>query len=189
MIEFRDWLKEEKLIESFEIKDNYKRLSKSEADKYWLEMMNTTEDLLPGFYASYSQLKCYIVKNEGREYFIYSYVQNSFLEIHFVDTSDISDETSTSNKGLTKNSQPVFGAVMSIVLKELEDRPLRKIKISAPDGREKLYKKIIDKTLKKYNIEKDITMIMSKDASQRNKYDYLLEKYITNSYITIERFK
>lgn len=180
---FREYLAEEKLIESFEIKDNYKRLSKSEADKYWVKILDTTEDQLPGFYASKMQLKCYIVKNERREYFIYSYIENAFLEIHFIDIDTKIDGTENNNKGLTKNSQPVFGAVMSIVIKELEERPSRKVKITAPDGRETLYKKIIDKTLKKYDIEKDIKINKSKNDKNDVKHHFLLE---SNEIIFIE---
>lgn len=183
MKKFREWYNEEQLIESFELKDNYKRLSKSEADKHWMKIFNTTEEQLPGLYASMSQLKCYIVKNEGREYFIYSYINNTFLEIHFIDINTKVDGTENHNKGLTKNSQPVFGAVMSIVLKELEERPSRKIKISAPDGRETLYKKIIDKTLKKYNIEKDIKISKSKNDENEVKHDFVLE---SNEYSFVE---
>ncbi len=185
MIKFREWYNEEQLIESFEIKDNYKRLSKSEADKYWMKIFNTSEDQLPGLYSSKSQLKCYIVKNEEREYFIYSYIDNSFFEIHFIDVDIKIDGKENSNKGLTKNSQPVFGAVMSIVLKELEERPLRKIKISAPEGRETLYKKIIDKTLKKYNIEKDIKITKTQDNGEI-KHHFLLERLGCTKFIFIE---
>lgn len=125
---FREYLAEEKLIESFEIKDNYKRLSKSEADKYWVKILDTTEDQLPGFYASKMQLKCYIVKNEGREYFIYSYIENAFLEIHFIDIDTKIDGTENNNKGLTKNSQPVFGGSHEYCYKRIRGKSFKKSK-------------------------------------------------------------
>ena len=170
--QFREYLDDSRLIESFEITDKYKRLSKSEADKLWMKVLDTTSDVLPGLYNSKQQLKTYILKNEGREYLIYTYIDNSILEIHFHDIDIPLDGTEYQDKKFTKNSQLVFSSVMSIVLKELEERPSRKIRISAPSGREKLYKKIIDKTLKKHNIEKDISLKMSKDEYSNDKFDF-----------------
>lgn len=186
MQQFREWLEEDKLIESFELTDKYKRLSKPEADKLWVKILNTTNDMLPGLYASKPQLKTYILKNEGREYLIYTFLDNTILEIHFHDINIPLDGTEYQDKNFTKNSQLVFSSVMSIVLKELEERPSRKIKISAPIGREKLYKKIIDKILKKYNIEKDISLKISKDEYSKDKFDFLLEKYQDNVCIEIQ---
>lgn len=181
---FKEYLRECELIESFEITDKYKRLSKSEADKLWIQLLNTREDQLPGLYANRPQLKSYILKNEGREYLIYSFVKDTVLEVHFHDIDTPIDGTEYDDKKLTRNSQAVFSSVMSIVLKELEERPSRKIRISAPTGRETLYKKIIDKTLKKYSIEKDISLKMAKDEYSRDKFDFLLES-IDNVYIEI----
>ena len=183
---FREYLEEDKLIESFELTDKYKRLSKSEADKLWIKVLNTTDDMLPGLYSKKPQLKTYILKNEGREYLIYTYIDNMVLEVHFHDIGVPLDGTEYQDKKFTKNSQLVFSSVMSIVLKELEERPSRKIKISAPIGREKLYKKIIDKTLKKHAIEKDISFTMSKDEYSKDKFDFLLEKLQDNVYIEIK---
>lgn len=183
---FKEWLEEDILIESFEITNNYKRLSKHESDKYWMKILDIGEDLLPSLYTEIPYLKSYIFKNEGREYLIYTYIINSVLEIHFNDMNIVLDGKESDDKGLTKNSQSVFSAVMSIVLTELEERPNRKIKISTPKNRLKLYKKIIDKTLKKYNIEKHIFLKTSKDSYNKEKYDFLLEKEQTKICIGIE---
>lgn len=183
---FREYLEEDKLIESFELTDKYKRLSKSEADKYWLKFHDIEdEELLGLFYQDNPMMKCYIVKNEGLEYFIFSFVKNTIFEIHFYDTRNMGDDDSLDKTGVTKNSQAVFSAILSIVLAELEERPTRKIKIGAPEGRETFYKKIIDKTLKKYNIEKTISLTKSTDGKYVI-HNFLLEKEQNKIFIGIE---
>ena len=186
---FREYLAESKLIESFDITNNYKELTKSNAIKYWLKITNIkpeNSNLIDGIYNTYYKLKCYYTKNEGREYFIFSYEENNIFEIHFIDLDEIDEETSNDNKGFTKTSQHVFSVVMSIVLKEIDDKPNRKIKIVAPNGRENLYKKIIDKTLKKYNIEKRISVTLSKNDFDKVIHNFLLEKEHDKIYIGIE---
>lgn len=186
---FREYLAESKLIESFDISNNYKELSKSNAIKYWLKITNIkpeNSNLIDGIYNTYHKLKCYYTKNEGREYFIFSYVENNIFEIHFIDLDEIDEETSNDNKGFTKTSQHVFSVVMSIVLKEIEERPNIKIKIAAPNGRETLYKKIIDKTLKKYNVEKHMSVVLSKNDFDKVIHNFLLEKYQGKIRIGIE---
>lgn len=184
-ITFREYL----VIESFDITNDYKELSKAAATKYWVKILNIKPEedgLIDGVYHSYHKLKCYYTKNEGREYFIYSFEENGIFEIHFLDLDEVDEETSNDKKGFTKNSQHVFSVVMNIVLTEIEERPKRKIKISAPDGRETLYKKIIDKTLKKYNIVKRISVKTSLTDFDKINHNFLLEKYQNKIYIGIE---
>ena len=183
---FRERLQEDELVEGFDITRNYKRLSKSESDKYWMKLLDIDEDVLQSLYIAYPFLKSYVFKNEGREYLIYTYIINSVLEIHFNDIDVALDGNESDNKGFTKNSQHVFSVAMSIALNELEERPNRKIKISTPKNRLKLYKKIIDKTLKKYNIDKRVSLKSSKDVHNKDKYDFLLEKEQNKIYIGIE---
>ena len=187
---FREWLEEDRLIESFDRNPNYKRLSKSEELKYFCKYFDGESlDYVKSLISQLSFLKSYYLKNEGREYLIYSYIVNTVLEIHFHDinsTGNDEDNDDNDDKGLTKNSQPVFSAVLDIVLNELEERSSRKIKIVAPNGRENLYKKIIDKTLKKYNIEKRISVTLSKNDFDKVIHNFLLEKEHDKIYIGIE---
>ena len=187
---FREWLEEDRLIESFDRNPNYKRLSKSEELKYFCKYFDGESlDYVKSLISQLSFLKSYYLKNEGREYLIYSYIVNTVLEIHFHDinsTGNDEDNDDNDDKGLTKNSQPVFSAVLDIVLNELEERSSRKIKIVAPNGRENLYKKIIDKTLKKYNIDKTIKTYTSLDNSNKLVHNFLLEKEHEKIYIGIE---
>lgn len=188
-ISFREYLAENKLIESFDITTDYKELTKSNAIKYWAKILNIKQEdnsLIDGVYRSYHKLKCYYTKNEGREYFIYSFEENSIFEVHFLDLDEVDEETSNDKKGFTKNSQHVFSVIMNIVLKELEERPSKKIKIVAPDGRQILYKKIIDKTLKKYHIEKKISIKTKLDDFNKINHNFLLEKEQNKIYIGIE---
>lgn len=183
---FREWLEEDRLIESFDRNTNYKKLKMSEINKIMMEYYKFDSlDMLDGIYSQLPFLKGYLFKNEGREYFIYSFIINTVLDIHFFDIESAAPGTESDNKKFTKNSQPVFSAIVDIVLTELEFRPARKIRIVAPAGREQLYKKIIDKTLKKYGIEKDISLSISKDEDI-TRYHYLLEKEQDEFYIGIE---
>lgn len=183
---FREWLEEDRLIESFDRNTNYKRLSKSEELKYFCKYFknDTTEDVKL-FLMQLSFLKSYYFKNEGREYLIYSFIDNTILEVHFHDINSAVPGSENDNKGLTKNSQPVFSVVLDIVLNEIDERPSRKIRIVAPNGRESLYKKIIDKTLKKYDVDKTIKYYITLDG-ENVKHNFLLEKEQNKICIGIE---
>jgi hypothetical protein len=76
MQQLREWLEEDRIVESFEVTDKYKRLSKSEADKLWMKVLNTNDDMLPGLYDKKPQLKTYIVKNE------YYYYRGKYAELY-----------------------------------------------------------------------------------------------------------
>lgn len=172
--EFKDFL----IIESFTLTNKYKRISKKEMDDFWIELLNSDIENIQGVYQEYPQMKAYEFKNQGREYFIYTFVKDTVLEVHFYDRTDMDliDYHSVLKK--TSTSLPVYSAIVSIVLKELEERPSRKIRIIAPDGREKLYLKIIEKILKDQNIIRTIK-ISSKKEEGVLKHHFLLENINT----------
>ena len=148
-------------------------------DKFWIKHLNISDsEELQGLYSSRPQLKSYISKSQGREYFIYSFINNGYLEIHFYDTNNMVSGNETKNIGKTNNSQNIFSVIVSIVLKELEDRPNRKILIIAPEDKSDFYKKVIQKILKQYNIEKTIKIERIKDIETSEiKTYYILESY------------
>ncbi len=172
--EFKDFL----IIESFKSTNNYKLISKKEMDDFWIEVLNSNIENIQGVYQEYQQMKAYEFKNQGREYFIYTFVKDNVLEVHFYDRTDMDliDDLSVLKK--TSTSLPVYSAIVSIVLKELEERPSRKVRIIAPDGREKLYLKIIEKILKDQNIIRTIKISSKKEEGVLKHY-FLLENINT----------
>lgn len=165
-MKFREWL----LVESFEINNNYKLLTKDKYSKYWAKILDIDKEDLNQFYSNMKNLKCYLIKNEGREYFVYSVVTNNIYEVHFIDMDNIQEDKEVDNLGKTKNSLNVFSSIVSIVLSEINN--YNKILIGSPDNKGDLYIKIIQKILKKYNIDKKVSKIILK-----NKTEYLLESY------------
>jgi hypothetical protein len=169
MISFRDYI----LYESFDLNNDYVRLNKKEMDEFWLEYFNIEDkELLGKMYQDKPFMKMYITKNSGRRYIIITFIVNSFLEVHFYDR-DLYKDSEDATLNLTKNSLKVFSVVMSIVLKELTDRPSRKIKISSPDNRQELYRKIIEKVLIKFNINKNVKLSKTNDG--KILYNYMIE--------------
>ena len=153
------------IVESFELHNNYKKLSKSEATKYWLRILQpdkSNEDtIIDSLYKELHWLKNYYIKNEGREYLIYSFYDKGTYEIHFYDLDNIEDDNEFNNLGATKNSMYVFSTVISIVMDELLGNSVKRIKIGAPKNKENLYLKIIQKVLVKYNLDKNIKTVSS----------------------------
>lgn len=163
-------------MESFTITNKYKRISKKEMDAFWIEALDSDIENIQGIYQEYPQMKAYEFKNQGREYFIYTFIKDTILEVHFYDRTDMEliDDKSVLKK--TTSSLPVYSAIVSIVLKELEERPSRKIRIIAPDGREELYLKIIKKILKEYDVNRTIKT-SSKKEDGILKHHFLLENF------------
>ena len=61
----RDYFEEESLVESFEIRDDYKKLSKSEMDDIWLYILDIEDKTyLNNFYNLYSSKKLNKNKNQ-----------------------------------------------------------------------------------------------------------------------------
>lgn len=120
---------------------------------YMSKIYNVSVDEVINVFHLYPYIKGYIFKNQGREYFIFSFIEQNILEIHFY---DVDDGSSYKTINQTKISIPIFSVILSIILKEIEDRKHRIIKIVAPNNRKELYLKIITKTLTKYNIKRNI---------------------------------
>lgn len=167
---FRDIL----LIESFDINNNYKKLSKDEMDKYWFKITSSDDvDMLDlHIYKQYRNMICYVTKNQGREYFIYTFYRKNIFEIHFCDMNNLKQGEQDNDINYTSNSQHVFSVVMSIVIDTIENRSTEIIKIAAPKHRTDLYFKIIQKVLKKYNINKEVHI---QDNLALDGKDYLIE--------------
>lgn len=148
------------MLESFDITDNYKKLTKIEMDKYWLKITKSDDidDIEKFIYKKYRDMVCYITKNQGREYFIYTFYNKLMYEIHFLDMDNLSYDEQENDIGKTTNSQHVFSVIMSIVIDAIKKISIKKIKIIAPEHREEFYLKIIKKILLKYNITPDITI-------------------------------
>ena len=174
---FREHLNDSIIYESFDIHNNYKKLSKTESNKYWykiLDIENESDDfkneIIKNLNNKFKFLENYYIKNEGREYLIYSYYTNAIFEVHFYDLNSVDSDSELENLNLTKSSMYVFSTIISIIIKNIENKKLNKIRIQAPKNKEDLYLKIIKKILKKYNIDKDIT-IKNTDSGK----DYLIE--------------
>lgn len=114
---------------------------------------------------------CYVTKNQGREYFIYTFYNKLVYEIHFLDMEHITPEDENKDLKKTDNSQHVFSVIMSIVINTIKNRSVKNIKISAPEHREQFYLKIINKVLKKYGILSDT--IIQQNPYQPGK-DYII---------------
>ena len=165
---FREWsneeiIKEAELLEMFDFNRDYKQLSKPQSIKYWLKILNPPkkddQDTISELYTMLHWLKCYVFKNEGREYFIYSFYDKGVYEIHFYDMGYVQEDNELQNLKLTKSATKLFSAIITITLDELLENSLQKIKISAPKNKEKIYFKMIQKILKEYNLEKSIRII------------------------------
>ncbi len=173
-MKLRDYFEEENLVESFEIRDDYKKLSKNEIIHYMSKIYKVNVGEVINVFHLYPYIKGYIFKNQGREYFIFSFIEQSILEIHFY---DVDDGSSYKNINQTKISIPIFSVILSIVLKEIEDRKNRVVKIVAPNSRKELYLKIIAKVLNKYNIKRNIitkNIIEREGELDINKIEYYL---------------
>ena len=176
---FREWLNEERtkekeLLEIFDLNRDYKQLSKSQSIKYWLKILTPRKedehDTIEELYSALHWLKCYIVKNEGREYFIYSFYDKGIYEIHFYDMEYVQEDNELQNLKLTKSATKLFSIIITIMLDELFENSLQKIKIGAPKHKEKIYLKMIQKILKDYELDKSIRIINTPSGK-----DYLIE--------------
>lgn len=176
---FREWLneeiiKEKELLEMFDLNRDYNQLSKSQSIKYWLKILKPKKedehDTIEELYSFLHWLKCYIVKNEGREYFIYSFYDKGVYEIHFYDMEYVQEDNELQNLKLTKSATKLFSAIITIMLDELFENSLQKIKIGAPKNKEKIYLKMIQKILKDYELDKSIRIINTPTGK-----DYLIE--------------
>ena len=160
------------MIESFETNNNYKQLSKNEMTKYWLQITNSgnSDDIEKYIYQKYKNMICYIFKNQGREYFIYTFYNKLVYEIHFLDMEFYHPGEDSNDLKKTDNSQPVFSVIMSIVINTIKSRSVKTIKISAPEHREELYLKIIKKVLSKYNIFSEVYIKNNSHQPGKNYY-------------------
>lgn len=184
-MKFRDHFEEGVLIESFEIRDDYKKLSKNEMDDIWTYILDLEDKTyLNNFYNFYKNMVGYTSTNQGRIYFIYTFIKNNIFEIHFLDITNkesLRDEGSATLKKTT-NALGAFNAVVSIVLKEYFKDNKIVIKIVSPDGRQQLYRKIIEKILKQYNINKNLKI--SKSSSDVG-HNFIIENYVNRFDILI----
>lgn len=171
---FRELIEESSLIESFDIINDYRKLSKIEMDNYWSKIVKSDnfDDLEKYIYKKYTNMICYIAKYQNREYFIYTFYKKLIYEIHFLDMVYTLPGEDYKNHRKTDNSQYIFSVIMSIVIDTIKNRSVQFIKISAPEHREELYLKIIKKVLKKYKITSNITI--EKNQYQPGK-DYIIE--------------
>ncbi len=170
MGQFRDML----IIESFDLTNDYKKLSKNEMDKYWLKITKSDDinDIEKFIYKKYKDMVCYITKHQGREYFIYTFYNKLMYEIHFLDMEHIAPDEESLDLKKTGNSQHVFSVIISIVVDTIKKRSIKMIKIRAPEHREDFYLKIIKKVLSKHNINPDI--IIKQNEQQPGK-DYIIK--------------
>lgn len=184
-MKLRDYFEEGVLIESFEIRDDYKKLSKSEMDDIWAYILDIEDkNYLNSFYNLYKNMVGYTSINQGRIYFIYTFIKNNIFEIHFLDITNkesLRDEGSATLKKTT-NAIGAFNTVVSIVLKEYFKDNKIVVKIVSLDGRQQLYKKIIEKILRQYNINKNLKITKS---SSDAKYNFLIENFINRFDILI----
>ena len=174
----REWLTEEiienELLEIFDENRDYRELSKSQSIKYWVKILKPNKedehDTIEELYTVLRWLKCYVVKNESREYFVYSFYDKGIYEIHFYDMEYVEEDNELRNLKLTKSSTKLFSAIITIMLDELLENSLQKIKIAAPKNKENIYLKMIEKILKNHNLEKSIRIINTPTGK-----DYLIE--------------
>lgn len=170
MGQFRDVF----MVESFDLTNDYKKLSKNEMDKYWLKITKSDDvnDIEKFIYKKYKDMVCYIAKNQGREYFIYTFYNKLMYEIHFLDMEHITPDDESLDLKKTDNSRHVFSVIMSIVIDAIKKRSIKKIKIRAPEHREEFYLKVVKKILSKNNINPDITI---KQNEQQPGKDYIIK--------------
>lgn len=160
---FKTYLDDIYLVESFDLTNDYKLLTKKESDLYWVKFLGLTEkdektkaETLKRLHDMYNYMECFYTKQKGQEYFIYTFYKNSTLELHFYDINNVSDDVEISTLNLTASSQKVFSVIVSIMVKLAQVTEPKNVRISSPNGRLAFYETIIRKVNVKYNLQYEV---------------------------------